>query len=110
MSLKTCRNCGVTTYPQSAETSQKRVWGQAGYKRQCGRGVCVNCYEHFRRAGRINELAFVRGTADQADPNAKVCGRCGIKHAMPDDLCQDCTDVVAALGELRAWEPRMRSA
>lgn len=103
MSTKTCRLCGVATYPQTAPAADKARFRAQGMKRQCGRGVCVNCYERYRKAGRLDELAFVRGTADASDERAKACPRCGIAHRMPDELCQDCVLVAADLGELERW-------
>lgn len=101
--LSTCKVCSVCTYPQSAPEEQKTGFRARGWKRQCGRGVCVNCYERYRKAGRLDELSFVRGVADRDDENAKACVRCGIKHKMPEDLCQDCVTVAGDLHELDHW-------
>lgn len=103
MTVKTCRVCSVRTFPQTATSEEKARCRALGWKRQCGRGVCVNCYERYRKAGRLGELSYVRGVAEQDDTTAKVCTRCGIKHKTETDLCQDCVVIVSDLGELERW-------
>lgn len=103
MSFKTCKICSVTTFPQTATAEDKAAFRLLGFKRQCGRGVCVNCYERYRKAGRLDELSFVRGVASTGDESAKVCTRCGIKHKRVENLCQDCLAIVTELGELDRW-------
>lgn len=102
-SLGTCVVCAVRTYPSSTKPEIKDVYRSLGWKRKGGRGACANCFGRFSKAGRLNELAFVRGTTVPGDPLAKACTRCGIDHRMPEPLCQDCNLVTADLGESEVW-------
>lgn len=107
MSFYDCTECGRGTYPSNPapSTEQRLAWRAEGRRRAAGRGVCVNCYARFRSAGRLHELAFTRtGIVQPADDKpATNCPRCGIKHRLPEELCQDCQLVAGDLNELQAW-------
>ena len=99
-----CRACGVRTFSPNLPRDERRRLYAAGQKRKCGRGLCVNCYEHHRGAGTLEDFPLLRRTVFEVDvEQGQPCTRCGIRHRSLGELCQDCDLVVRDLGEVDAW-------
>lgn len=100
-----CRICTRRMVPLSAwraaDKATRTAWKAAGYARAGRTDMCNTCRQRLSTQGTLGE--YVSSRKRRVVSRWTSCVRCGQPERAAGELCRDCAEVTATMGERDAW-------